>query len=510
MNNPFITKLTAISIATATLAGVVSTNAFAGEADSLNSTSVTTCVDIISGAASEDSCGTGTINKSIATSLNTTGLTATTVGNSSSTTSVNGLTTNITGTVTSSGQTGPTVSIVGQNGNQVPTTSTGAYPNIPEGTGVLITGSGHGQGSDVYISSQNGKAAISITNQGVEIISPSGTGTGGGTINVSSTNNYGQQGSYNTGSVTNNFGNGSSTSTGSVTNTIGTSVAGGGTLTNSVGGGTGNSTNNFGNSTASGANSSNTLGSAVAGSSSSNSIGGGAGVTTNSIGNTNTSSTIAMQAGNSSSNLANGVNTSTTTGSALSGVGGSILTGATGYTSTTSGAVLKDGSGTYAEVDANGKITTTTGTASQSSINMTITNGLGNTHGLIVNETQATLSGGTRSSSMTLNDNGATFSNSATGAPIQVHGVANGTAPTDAVNVRQMRSGVASASALAGLPALDTNKDFSIAIAGATYHGYQAAAVGLSARINKQLVVRAATSTSYNGGATNIGVGYSW
>ncbi len=481
--------------------------AFAADAQTVTGTTLD-CAGLLGCLPTAGNVDSVTVNTTTATSLNTSGISATAIGNSSAETTITGKTITITSTTAAAGTSAPSLSIVGQNGSQVPNVTVGDYPDIPSGTGVLITGSGKAGGPDVYLSSQNGKAAISITNTGVTIISPAGTSAS--TINVSSTNNYGEQGAYNTGSVTNNFGNGNSNSTGAVTNTIGTSVVGGGTLTNTIGGGAGTSTNSFGNSTATGGSSTNTLGSAVAGSTSSNSIGGGAGTTTNSIGNSNTLSTIGMQAGNSASNLANGVNTTSTTGSLASGVGGSNISGATSYTSTTSGAVLSGATGTYATVDANGKISVTTGVATESSTNMTITNGLGNTHGLVVNETQATLSGGTRSSSMTLNDNGATFSNSATGAPIQVHGVANGTAPTDAVNVRQMRSGVASASALAGLPPLDTNKDFSIAVAGATYHGYQAAAVGLSTRINKQLVVRAATSTSYNGGATNIGVGYSW
>ena len=42
---------------------------------------------------------------------------------------------------------------------------------------------------------------------------------------------------------------------------------------------------------------------------------------------------------------------------------------------------------------------------------------------------------------MTLDDSGASFSNG-TGNPVQLHGVANGTAPYDAVNLNQL-NGVA-------------------------------------------------------------------
>ena len=69
---------------------------------------------------------------------------------------------------------------------------------------------------------------------------------------------------------------------------------------------------------------------------------------------------------------------------------------------------IANSGGPGASVDANGRITT--GTVNQTSASLTLTNGIGETHGLVVTEEQSTLSGGIHSSSLTLNDYGATFS----------------------------------------------------------------------------------------------------
>ncbi len=69
---------------------------------------------------------------------------------------------------------------------------------------------------------------------------------------------------------------------------------------------------------------------------------------------------------------------------------------------------------------------------------MTVTNRLGNTHGLVVEEERTVLSGGAHSTVLELNDDGASFANMQTGAPVVVSGVAAGVAPTDAANVAQV------------------------------------------------------------------------
>lgn len=168
--------------------------------------------------------------------------------------------------------------------------------------------------------------------------------------------------------------------------------------------------------------------------------------------------------------------------------------------------------GTGATVDANGKIST--GIVDQSTASVTLTNGLGNTHGLIVTESQTTISGGTHSSSLTLADNGATFSNSQTGKPIRVHGVDDGTADFDAVNIRQMASGIAMAAGLAALPQVEPGKRFGLAAGTGIYMDKISVAVGLSGRFFDSLVVKGGISMVPSYGqfnqVGNIGIGYSW
>lgn len=94
-------------------------------------------------------------------------------------------------------------------------------------------------------------------------------------------------------------------------------------------------------------------------------------------------------------------------------------------------------------------ISTATGTdpdfdVLETTASLTVTNSLGNTHGIIVSPAKTEISGGTTSTSLTLDDSGATLATVATGAPAQLHGVADGTAPNDAVNVKQLTDALAS------------------------------------------------------------------
>jgi trimeric autotransporter adhesin len=103
----------------------------------------------------------------------------------------------------------------------------------------------------------------------------------------------------------------------------------------------------------------------------------------------------------------------------------------------------------------------------------------------------------------------------------RITNVANGTAPTDAVNLGQMQSaigdtaraaysGVAAATALTMIPEVDPGKTLAVGVAGGTYKGYQAAAVGASARITQNLKIKIGAGVS--GSETTIGAGasYQW
>jgi Autotransporter adhesin len=103
----------------------------------------------------------------------------------------------------------------------------------------------------------------------------------------------------------------------------------------------------------------------------------------------------------------------------------------------------------------------------------------------------------------------------------RITNVAPGKAATDAVNLGQMQSaigdtaraaysGVAAATALTMIPEVDPGKTLAIGVAGATYKGYQAAAVGASARITSNLKVKVGAGVS--GSETTVGAGasYQW
>ena len=105
-----------------------------------------------------------------------------------------------------------------------------------------------------------------------------------------------------------------------------------------------------------------------------------------------------------------------------------------------------------------------------------------------------------------MDDNGATFSSSATDAPVQVHGVKDGTSDYDAVNVCQFSSAIASVKAMA-----------KIALAAGFLPLYQAACgvstatnssesttVGIGAGLAESSVLRNAVSVQRDGGRAAV------
>ena len=209
-----------------------------------------------------------------------------------------------------------------------------------------------------------------------------------------------------------------------------------------------------------------------------------------------------------SSNSANTTVVGLTTG------GSSNLRGASQPVSAGTAIVLKGSAGTQTVVDGNGKLTNVTGTAGESTASLTLTNGLGNTHGIVVTETQTTISGGMRSSALTLNDYGATFSNTVDGSPVQVHGVDDGTAPYDAVNVRQLGAGLAMVAGLAALPQVEQGKNFAFGLGTGGYMSQVSLAGGLSARFLNSIVIKAGCAVVPSYGNIipiwNAGVQYSF
>jgi hypothetical protein len=227
------------------------------------------------------------------------------------------------------------------------------------------------------------------------------------------------------------------------------------------------------------------------------------GQSTNIIGNVNSKTKVHSVAGNAAQFLENGIaNTTVTTTAATA----SVLAGAT--VAPSSQVLLSNVGGTT--VDANGMIVT--GGAEGPTAAVTVTNGLGNTHGLVVTESQTTLSGGTQSSSMTLTDRAATFSNAQTGAPITVTGVANGRADFDAVNVRQFAGAIAAVSAQTNIPALAAGQDRNFGIGMGHFMGKSALAMGMSIRGTGNSIYKATLSSGLSAGTSQavVGVGAAW
>lgn len=443
-----------------------------------------------------------------------------------------------------------------------------AAGDVPTWADVAIQSKSYGLG-DLTLGS-----AIFVTDYGIQIISPQPTvnqkitnNTGGNTSSGTVVNNNGiNSGS---GAVINNLGNNSGS--GAVTNTLGTVTSGSGSATNLFGGnngtgivansfgtGTGATTNSFGNTNANTTINStagrSTMGMSdgvisMVGSTTENNYTGSPGLATN--GTTGTTSAIGSGGvavygtaqtipsnstinnrldGKAYQNKVNGnlfvdgnvyingtldyvASDSATTTVVGGGVSTSILRGATTAVTGSSGIVLKGTNTPHIVVDGNGKLLTTTGVASQSAASMVLTNGYGNTHGLIINETQTTVSGGIYSSSLTLNDAGARFSNSANGRPITVTGVADGRSDFDAVNFRQLRNIAASSAAMANMPGVDANKDFSVGMGLGHHEGETAYAVGVGYRPGNDSMVRASVASGMRGfSKPTIGVGasFSW
>ncbi|WP_233862212.1 YadA-like family protein [Paraburkholderia adhaesiva] len=119
-------------------------------------------------------------------------------------------------------------------------------------------------------------------------------------------------------------------------------------------------------------------------------------------------------------------------------------------------------------------------------------------------------------------DRANTVSVGSAGNERQITNVADGKAPTDAVNMRQFQSGmtsvqrgayggVAAATALTMIPDVDPGKTIAVGIGTANYKGYQATALGASARITQNIKVKMGAGYSAGGGTTvGGGMSYQW
>ncbi|MCI0151056.1 YadA-like family protein [Paraburkholderia sediminicola] len=118
-------------------------------------------------------------------------------------------------------------------------------------------------------------------------------------------------------------------------------------------------------------------------------------------------------------------------------------------------------------------------------------------------------------------DQSNTVSVGSAGNERRITNVAAGQAPTDAVNMQQFQggmneiarnaySGTASAIALTMVPEVDANKNLAIGVGTAGYKGYQAVAVGLSARVTQSIKVKLGAGISSATTTVGAGAAYQW
>ena len=154
--------------------------------------------------------------------------------------------------------------------------------------------------------------------------------------------------------------------------------------------------------------------------------------------------------------------------------------------------------------------------ASLNDTNASLLNSTG--HGISVNANSTVISGGTTSTTLTLDDGGARFANTQTGGPARVTGVAEGTTTFDAVNFGQLKNleaslsrGIASLAAIASIPPVDTNKTFALGVGVGHYNSKSAFAAGGSYRFTENGVLKISLGKSVGSKpVVSAGAGFSW
>ena len=137
----------------------------------------------------------------------------------------------------------------------------------------------------------------------------------------------------------------------------------------------------------------------------------------------------------------------------------------------------------------------------------------GNT--VVVSSSGVTASGG--GATVALANNRATFSGTG-GAPLILTGIANGQNQYDAVNFGQvqeieknMSRGISGATAVANIPQVDQGKQFAVGVGVGGFNGETAFAIGGSARIATNGVLKASVGFAGGGGSNTVwGVGGVW
>ncbi|RUS65196.1 hypothetical protein EGN72_01035, partial [Pseudorhodobacter sp. E13] len=241
-------------------------------------------------------------------------------------------------------------------------------------------------------------------------------------------------------------------------------------------------------------------------------------------------STLAV-AGDATFNSDVGISGDTTMSGNLGVSGNSLFQGTVDITddlNVTIGDASATGTGPFTQLDVNGSgmnlvVDDRAGNSSQVEVTATSVSLTQNGSGFsssggttrLTGTTSTVVSGG--STQMVLSDSGVNFSG-AGGAPVRLSGVADGVAPTDAVNVRQLGAlegklsgAIAGTMAMTQLPTITANESFSFGVAVGGYNGQSAFALGGTARLDNNMVLRGAAQYSKEGGVgAAVGIGWSW
>jgi hypothetical protein len=148
----------------------------------------------------------------------------------------------------------------------------------------------------------------------------------------------------------------------------------------------------------------------------------------------------------------------------------------------------------------------------------------GQSHGVTVTQTSTIVTGGTTSTTLTLDDNGATFADEDTGNPVKVTGIADATGAYDAVNFRQFNSeitrldsriddaysGIASVAALSAIPNPVPGKNISVGMGFGNFESESAFALGAKAYVGKGRNVALSAGLGCSNSTTTLSAGLGW
>ncbi|PTQ90937.1 YadA C-terminal domain-containing protein [Agitococcus lubricus] len=187
------------------------------------------------------------------------------------------------------------------------------------------------------------------------------------------------------------------------------------------------------------------------------------------------------------------------------------------------GSLSSTGNTTLKSADNKSQVAVTNG-----NITVGVSNAGGSINGVTATTTQTVVQGGTGTTTLTLDDTGATF-NGTNNTHVVVTGVANGQNTYDATNYGQLRSlrtevmtqindmntelsgGIAAVTAMSSIPQLDTNKQFTVGVGAGHYNGSNAFALGARYRVSEGTVVSGSFAKSNDSKPTiGVGAGLSW